>query len=266
VEKQGGPDESGNQRRGHITALCVSFIEKLQRKANANSPDQNEQNANAALVIITRRLVNATRVIAVVGILAFGAAVLQWCALDNTDKATRIAADAAKKSADALVTIESPYIFTDVPQLGDSAISGITQINFTLTNYGRTPAILRLYVAQTYSKEVKLGDRDPWTGWEVLRQGEGHKGKLVQTGGRLVKKETTTAEDRDANKTPLCWLEVFYLDMFNNMHTADFTFFYMNDGSRHKFVAIGGEKYNYRHIEKMSKGEWQPKVRQPPMD
>ena len=61
---------------------------ELYSKAPAQSEwkktDTDSQNADAKLVIVTTRLANATLVIAGVGIVAFGAATLQWCALHDT--------------------------------------------------------------------------------------------------------------------------------------------------------------------------------------
>jgi len=102
MEHEETPDEAPRGRRGHIPALCVSFIQKLQRATEKQPAKQNNKDAqNGALVGHTRSLQHATWVIAGVGILSFVAALLQWCALRSTDTATRDLATAALKQATA---------------------------------------------------------------------------------------------------------------------------------------------------------------------
>jgi hypothetical protein len=170
---------------------------------------------------------------------------------------TETSAGAAKSSADSVLIVERPYIFMTAPKI----VAGPNKsyrLEYVLTNYGRTPAILRFYACQTYIKDEPKRPihRTMWNGWEVLRPRDSHQGKLFQIRQKL-----------EVNKHPLFWIEVFYLDMFNDVHTSGFTFFYKEDISgKGEFVAIASEKYNYHRTEKMAKGEWSPKIGEPPAD
>ena len=65
--------------------------------------------------------------------------------LYRTDQGTHKAANAAKESADALVIVERPYIFMTTPKIVNGPNNGYI-LEYALTNYGRTPAILRFYI------------------------------------------------------------------------------------------------------------------------
>jgi hypothetical protein len=179
-------------------------------------------------------------------------------------EASRKSAEAAKQSADALVTIERPYLFMNTPTMADG-VSGLPKVDFSLINYGRTPAILRFYMGRVYTNEQpqQMTGVTAWNGWEVLKSGDSHTGKSVQ----FIKKfDDPKTYGRDPKKVPFFWIEVFYADIFNYMHTSGFSFFYMDDGSGGKFVAVAGEKYNYHRSEPMPEGRWSPKVGEPPTD
>jgi hypothetical protein len=165
-------------------------------------------------------------------------------------------AEGAKSSADSVVIIERPYIFMTTPKIV-AGPNNIYRLEYALTNYGRTPAILRFYVSQTYIKDEPKRHMDSviWNGWEVLRPRDSHQGK-----GFIIRQKL------EEGRQPLFWVEVFYFDMFNDMHTAGFTFFYMEVSGKGEFVAIASEKYNYHRIEKMATGEWHPKIGEPPVD
>ncbi len=115
MNRNSGPKYTYGYRSGQHHARLVALICKLQRYHNHTEPAQNNQNAKEdALARYTWRLVIATSVIAFVGVLTFGAALLQWDAMRHTDEATHIAATAAKKSADvareALVSTNRAFI------------------------------------------------------------------------------------------------------------------------------------------------------------
>jgi hypothetical protein len=164
-------------------------------------------------------------------------------------------ADAAKKAAEDLIIVERPYIFMTTPKIV-AGPNNSYRLEYALINYGRTPAILRFYTSQTYAKDRPQYPMKSviWNGWEVLKPREGHQGKLFEITQKL------------GDKSPLFWIEIFYLDMFNYMHTSGFTFFYMEVSGKGEFVAIASEKYNYHRTEKLGNGEWHPKAGKPPVD
>jgi hypothetical protein len=153
MDDQDGTQRSNN-RRGHIPAACVRFIEKLQGNAKQPNPDANKYDSNA------RGIYRATWVIAAAGILTFGAALIQAYifsdqlrAMRSTDGATHIAAEAAKQSADAVASIERPYFFilAKIPHVAtkEGPFNDIAtpKLTYQIINLGRVPGILRvLYV------------------------------------------------------------------------------------------------------------------------
>ena len=174
MENQTKPNESANER-GRIPALCVSFIQKLQREAEqAPTYGDNKNATENALIRYTRNLGWATWVIAFVGILSFGAALLQWNALRNTDSAThdlakaaadstvaiqgqldimqrqldqmKIAADSAKQSSDATLALERPYLFLNIIKFvqPNGPTDSTPYVDYSFINVGRVPGVLKL--------------------------------------------------------------------------------------------------------------------------
>lgn len=168
-----------------------------------------------------------------------------------------------RDSADAALASERPYVFTTVPKIEVSA-KGKT-ITYTLTNYGKTPAILRYYTARSFNKNSPPTDTEIWNGWEVLRTGESHTGKSIEVRNVPLKTgDIGSSGDSAKNVTSFFWLEFFYVDVFNFVHTSTATFFYLDDGKSPRYVQIAGEKYNDHRIEKMPEGEWHPNLGKPP--
>jgi uncharacterized protein YecT (DUF1311 family) len=90
--------QSGKRR----LARTIAIINAIQRKAHDRRTKRDKQSTDKdALARYTRGLFVATCVIAGAGILTFGAALLQWNALRNTDKATHDLAAAAFDQAEA---------------------------------------------------------------------------------------------------------------------------------------------------------------------
>jgi hypothetical protein len=248
--------ESNEQKSNYWTKIKEYIKQKWRRIVEI------VEKSDKAIVALSTAVI-ATFTIA----LAFATAFL-FISSERVADAARKSADAAKQSADALVTIERPYLFMDTPTFGEG-ISGLPKIDFSLINYGRTPAILRFYVGRVYTSESpkQFMAITAWNGWEVLKPGDSHMSGRTGRSFQLNKKiDDPKTRLPDAKKTPLLWVEVSYLDVFNYMHTAGFSFFYMDDGSGGKFVAIAGEKYNYRRADPLPEGDWHPKPSEPPTD
>jgi len=204
---------------------------------------------------------NHDRVVAAATVILAFLAFLQWqtfegqrTALDNTDRATRDLAKAALKQADAAIIVQQPYVIVSIPKVVEGPF--FNKLEYSWTNYGLTPAILRLSKAVAYISDKVIGDAY-FNGWDVLRPNESRPKTL----------ETFTAKPNFMESRPLFWIEIMYFDIFNNMHVSSYTYlFATHDGASGEFVAIpGGEKYNYHHVvEQPADGKWNYKFDTPP--
>jgi hypothetical protein len=103
MNRNGGSKYPYGYGSGQHLARLVALIGKLQRNENQTTSAQNNKNAQEdALARYTRLLVIATSVIAIVGVLNFGAVLLQWDTMRHTDEATHELASAAKSQLEAL--------------------------------------------------------------------------------------------------------------------------------------------------------------------
>jgi hypothetical protein len=89
----------------------------------------------------------------------------QFCILRGTLKATKVAADAAKDSADALPAIERAYLFVKVTMekphdvnIGTDEEPGGNSVNLVITNHGKTPALITeaLYNVKPFTNDDKI--------------------------------------------------------------------------------------------------------------
>jgi hypothetical protein len=160
MNRNGGSKYPYGYGSGQHLARLVALISKLQRDPNQPRSAQNNQDANeGALARYTRNLVIVTSVIAIVGVLNFGAVLLQWDTMRHTDDATHDLASAAKTQAEALgqqaaimqgqlkameadqrpwikieATIAGPLTFFEPVGFADMPM------HFMLTNVGHSPA------------------------------------------------------------------------------------------------------------------------------
>jgi len=113
-----------------ITAGIVAFISALKRQIGKEASNRNDSAANEqALVKYTRRLTCATWVIAFAAFLSFGAALLQWDALYNTDKTTRAALVEVQRAFVFKKAFEVDLVNTDFSILPQWENSGATPAN-----------------------------------------------------------------------------------------------------------------------------------------
>jgi hypothetical protein len=157
-------------KRGYIPARCVSFIEKIKRKAD----DQPQDNVYAAaLARYTLWLTVATAVVAAAAVLSFIAALLQWNALSSTDAATQKLAKAALDQASVMqadqrpwmqVEKVEPYVYPLDSRFGGlnysgSHIIGFLPLHFMLKNAGRAPAFdVRVGIGEVFGYAQKVDD------------------------------------------------------------------------------------------------------------
>jgi hypothetical protein len=195
-------------------------------------------------------------------------AIVQIRYLIRADKTARVAADAAKKSADATTAIESPYLLVKITSAGLPIERGSKKIHlkyagamkYKFVNHGRTPAILK----EIYCK-FDQPDRFP----EPIDVSK--TGGTQMPGGTIVEaaKESdeyalpfmgTISEDPMIIATNPCYFLGFvkYTDIFNNDITTGFCFLYHAPG---EYFLVGGDQYNYRKQER--KKDWSGGLSEP---
>lgn len=109
------------------------------------------------VALYTRELAWFTAGLFVATILLFVASVVQGCFIAWGNKTARIAADAARDSADASVAASRAYLFPSVNDTRqDFAVNFTTthrplyEVQFRLVNYGNTPAVIKRIDATVY--------------------------------------------------------------------------------------------------------------------
>ena len=131
-----------NQRDSDQPPIVVKIIKAPNHKVETDkeAKTQEEKTSN------DERLIQVTAVLAFIALLQLFVFAWQAHRLRQTVEATKEAADAAKRSADALPAIERAYIFVtvDIPEINPSQDGTIPSMaNFRLYNHGKTPAILK---------------------------------------------------------------------------------------------------------------------------
>jgi hypothetical protein len=197
---------------------------------------------------------------------------------EKSADAAKEAAGAAKKSADVaertLTELERPYIFVDSVEIirplsslplpdtskdSNLRIDEITEtrenpeVQYTLKNYGRTPAIIQFVEAEARLKphgNLPIPKLHPWrdifTGRIVLKAGDPHTWIVDRVGSRLPRSEGATT---------YFVVQVTYFDVFNWVHIGEFTFFFMpNSRTSGAFVPLGGNESNRQISEKWPDG------------
>jgi hypothetical protein len=129
-----------NKTETPITNNTITSQVSSQKTPATNKKDYEEINANTNM-----RIADITRWIMIFTGLNLLALFGQTVILIITISATRKAADAAKKSADALPMIERAYVFVDIDWQNYLNVSVNTPINARVRfkNHGNTPAIIR---------------------------------------------------------------------------------------------------------------------------
>ena len=108
-----------------------------------HSPEN--RSAEAPLVQATRRLVYVTALLVIVGILSFGAAVLQWLTMRSADKKTDNTIHIMQGQLDEMRSEQRPWVHSmDMPVVTKFLSSGDGNIHvemkIDMENVGRSPA------------------------------------------------------------------------------------------------------------------------------
>jgi hypothetical protein len=178
--------------------------------------------------------------------------IAQAVILGKSLRSTKLAANAAKKSADVLPTIERAYVFVKV-YLSQKFIAdkGITEYaaQINIVNGGKTPAVLldcsyaaRIVGLNEELPEISKIDPDkPWipSGTVIIRANyERTETAIIQTSG--VEMESVKAS---INKL-VCYGVIRYEDVFERLHETGFCWEYQ--GRFKDFYPAKDHKRNYR--------------------
>lgn len=175
-----------------------------------------------------------------------------WKAGEDQLEATKRAAKAAEKSAlvaeRTLNDIERPYIFAEITggTLPDPDTVVLPEINFTLTNYGRTPAVLK----RSCDQILVVTELPPEPPYSTIREGE----MIIGAGDSKPFTRTITFRGseihqiRGGEATLFLFGYVIYEDVFDRIHTKGFGFRFGRNLK--SFNVAGGDAYNYSKTEK----------------
>lgn len=156
--------------------------------------------------------------------------ILLWRSTHKMWGATKQAAEAAQKSADALYATEGPYIHTDAHLKSVNRDGDVVTLetDFSVGNYGRTPAIHNLIeMLHNFEPTIPPGPhQDVFTrSWST---GIINKDKsLKDTTPIFVKGEDWNGvETREPTKRLFLLIRVDYQDVFGNGDVKDFWWVY----------------------------------------
>jgi hypothetical protein len=132
-------DESGTGKKENnslyqLAAVLIGFIAALKGIPNEPRTERNDDNAKEdALIRNTKRLGWATVVIAVVGVLSFAAALLQWSALRDANRTTE----------ESFSAVQRPFITFPGLNISQQAYGGSSpqywHYQILIENSGNTP-------------------------------------------------------------------------------------------------------------------------------
>jgi hypothetical protein len=109
-------------------------------RAEKAKADHEKENLDRQLVKFSGDLAYYTLALVVVAVLQFVALIVQAIILGRTLRATAIAAQAAKDSADSSVLVQRPYLYITGIEFTIADAVGVT---YRIENIGTTPAILQ---------------------------------------------------------------------------------------------------------------------------
>jgi len=172
-----------------------------------------------------------------------GCNILLWLYTVKIAKATKAAADAAKRSADSLSITERANLFVDSIEW----IKESSGINVAIINVGRTPAILRSYIVDVKENEYPTKE-------EVARMlaPDLPKGIIIKSDDPApypIVMQNITAERISEivlnQSTLLCYGYVRYEDVFGNIHETGFCYEFFPGQSHGRFHISNNKDLNY---------------------
>jgi hypothetical protein len=243
--KQGGPSNAPEQSRDTASAIIKPVAKKDGGKGSQNAAWQDylpERVSDWLLVVFN-------------GLLALFTWRL-WISTAGLFRVTKIAADAARDSADALVSAESAHVsvklvhnnvyeaagkfgglWPNSPQMG--RLSTAITVTYTFKNFGKTPAILlEVNDAINFSRtppgrRTYAGQREiPPEGTIIGADKTSERSFECRLATFLEMKEAS--ELAKGNASIYFWGRAVYADIFEREIEHTFMFRFAGDGSAHR--------------------------------
>ena len=136
--------------------------------------------------------------------------------------ATKDTAEAAKKSADALPTIERAYLFANIAPTNMNPLNDPLEVTLGLRNEGKTPAIITdIHIGLTGESacptDMKKARNIPITEGMIIRGGGSHDRSVS-----FYWADITTQEPRQKDPDMIFYGHIIYEDIFGGTHTERF--------------------------------------------
>lgn len=214
--------------------------------------------------VVTDPIAAFTGILAIVTAILVIASIFQWFALREASNISRIAADAAKKSADmaerALIEIEGPYIYpviNDVEGMSQAiraiSNSGIaqnaTELKIALKNFGRSPGFPGSITCGLYIGEADDDVRDPREGFHsgsILGAGEISNAIINRSFERpLGPQECRSMLDGQLRIYLKGWTQ--YTDLFENRYIQTFCLRWSHQSQQ--FTAFGSQRNKRKRLK-----------------
>jgi hypothetical protein len=213
-----------------------------ENKASMKTPDERIATYTFWLMIVAG-------IQAIIFIAQLIAMVIQAKRLRETVEATKVAANAAQKGAEVIPLIERAYVFVSIRDHPDDMIPTgpeSYEVNISLNNCGKTPAILK----QWNSRIAKV---------EVGEYPKRHTGELDDLPIGIIissndmyfvhKSFTATPQEwseiNDSNIMLVCYGWVKYNDIFGQKHETGFCWEYIPHGHEKRFSISDNTDLNY---------------------
>ena len=210
--------------------------------------DEAKAELDRKLVEFNGDLAYYTKILAIVAILQFIALCVQAFVFIRTLRATEIAANAAKDSADALPAIERAYVFV-VPKIKPVLLAdGKFGVEYYFVNHGKTPAVID-------GIEIHFSPlASPPDNTSFLANIPQANGSVIGTGERwpssqdgIINPSAETASIT-GEAIELNWFHgtITYTDVFGRARHTRFRWRFEFNGETYSFTPDGGAPYNER--------------------
>jgi len=229
------------------------------------APDKDKEADDHTLTDWTVKLGKATVALVVVGALQLVLVGFQLYLMFVGSKDTRIAAEAARTSANvaekALYDLERPFVVVDIPSPGLGTYAGGAEglnllretMVLAVNNYGRTPATL---TELFFKPEVTDFGSDVMALHPEAMRGVTLPSGVLAVAGKPFEESfdfknwEMSFSNGIANNQKWVWVRGFvrYKDVFNKQFVSGFALVF--DPFKREFVRKGGDLYNYTREEK----------------
>lgn len=237
-----GPTKAGEYQKGSATHKSTANKPttigeepkpKVENNTTKSRHDYETENLKVQrqLSKSTEVIATFTKVLAIVGGFQIIVFLIQVFLLKGTLNATQVAADAAKKSADALPAMERAYIFVEI-RFKEPFKEPVLDQNFcemVITNYGKTPAILT-YIegfANVFGDYIPQKIEFERTGimpyYEKIMGSRGEKIIDIDCITSLTKEKIDAVKEM---ARLICFGAIHYEDIFGKCHKTGFCWIY----------------------------------------